>query len=62
MNSHIDWLSTAHTISQRLRRIKQVPPELIPLGTFSDISSPHVNYSWSNAFLILGIVLGYVSI
>jgi hypothetical protein len=25
-------LTTAHTISQRLRTLKKIPPELIPLG------------------------------
>lgn len=27
--------AAAHTISQRLARLKRVPPELIPLGTLS---------------------------
>jgi hypothetical protein len=26
------WNETAHTISQRLRTLKKIPPELIPLG------------------------------
>lgn len=39
MDICFDWSSTAHTISQRLRRIKQIPPELIPLGTFFDTGS-----------------------
>jgi len=26
----------AHTISQRIRTLKKIPPELIPLGMFSD--------------------------
>lgn len=30
--------STAHTISQRLRTLKKIPPELIPLGRQSSTS------------------------
>ena len=27
------WIDTAHTISQRLRVLKKIPPELLPLGS-----------------------------
>lgn len=29
------WFSLAHTISQRLRTLKKIPPELVPLGMLS---------------------------
>lgn len=29
-----DPIDAAHTISQRIRTLKKIPPELIPLGTF----------------------------
>lgn len=29
---HANWGNAAHTISQRLRQLKKIPAELIPLG------------------------------
>ena len=51
----------AHTISQRLRLLRKVPPELIPLGMSSTMKLRIIK-SKSNHYMFLGIVLGYVSI
>jgi hypothetical protein len=34
MHTLITTPSVAHTISQRLRTLKKIPPELIPIGMF----------------------------
>jgi hypothetical protein len=37
----VHWVLTrnaGHTISQRLRQLRKIPPELIPLGTLDAIS------------------------
>ncbi|KAK3706660.1 hypothetical protein LTR37_012669 [Vermiconidia calcicola] len=38
----------AHTISQRLRKLKRVPPELIPLGVVLGIAIAAAGYSLIN--------------
>jgi len=39
---------SAHTISQRLRQFKKVPPELIPLGVVLGIAIGAAFYSMGN--------------
>ncbi len=33
------FVSIAHTVSQRLRRLRRIPPELIPLGRCSSVAA-----------------------
>jgi len=42
----------AHTISQRLRTLKRVPPELIPLGIVVGIAVGAAIYSLSRKFVV----------
>jgi len=39
---------SAHTISQRLRRLKKIPPELIPLGIVLGVAIGAAFYSMGN--------------
>ena len=50
-----DWFFfVAHTISQRLRTLRKIPPELIPLGTVYFCSLAR----GSNINIVSGIVVG----
>jgi len=42
---------SAHTISQRLRTLKRVPPELIPLGVVLAVALVAAGYSIFNKLL-----------
>lgn len=44
MNRRTDQLSPAHTISQRLRQLKKIPPELLPLGTYMTMALAERKY------------------
>lgn len=46
---------TAHTISQRLRSLKKIPPELIPLGMNDRLVLQALSYSID---IFVGIVVG----
>ncbi|CAG8972710.1 hypothetical protein HYALB_00008625 [Hymenoscyphus albidus] len=43
---------TAHTISQRLRRLKQIPPELIPLGVVVGVAVGFAVYSLGRKLVV----------
>ncbi|OJJ80584.1 uncharacterized protein ASPGLDRAFT_38948 [Aspergillus glaucus CBS 516.65] len=42
---------SAHTISQRLRNLKKIPPELIPLGVVLAVALGAAGYSLTNKLL-----------
>ncbi|KAL3427166.1 hypothetical protein PVAG01_00675 [Phlyctema vagabunda] len=43
---------SAHTISQRLRQLKKIPPELIPLGIVVGIAVGAAFYSMGRKFVV----------
>ncbi|MCJ1235917.1 hypothetical protein MMC14_003891 [Varicellaria rhodocarpa] len=42
---------SAHTISQRLRTLKKIPPELIPLGVVLGVAISAAFYSMGNKLI-----------
>ncbi|PMD65901.1 uncharacterized protein K444DRAFT_518267 [Hyaloscypha bicolor E] len=44
--------SAAHTISQRLRTLKRIPPELIPLGIVVGIAVGFAGYSMARKLVV----------
>ncbi|KAJ5173371.1 hypothetical protein N7492_005964 [Penicillium capsulatum] len=42
---------SAHTISQRLRQVKKIPPELLPLGLVLGVAVGAAIYSCANKLL-----------
>ncbi|CAG8948883.1 hypothetical protein HYFRA_00002007 [Hymenoscyphus fraxineus] len=44
--------ASAHTISQRLRRLKQIPPELIPLGVVVGVAVGFAVYSLGRKLVV----------
>lgn len=46
-----------HTISQRLRRLRKIPPELYPLG--SSIDTSPLSAKVTKAHTCLGVVVGF---
>lgn len=49
---------TAHTISQRIRQLKKIPPELIPLGKLTMQMIGGTQAHMSSAGVVLGIAIG----
>jgi hypothetical protein len=47
-----DYNKTAHTISQRLRTLKKIPPELIPLGIVLAVAVGAAAYSLINKLIV----------
>ncbi|EPE35364.1 hypothetical protein GLAREA_11063 [Glarea lozoyensis ATCC 20868] len=43
---------SGHTISQRLRRLKKIPPELIPLGIVVGVAVGFAFYSLGNKLVV----------
>ncbi|KAH8796594.1 hypothetical protein V8E51_005898 [Hyaloscypha variabilis] len=43
---------SAHTISQRLRTLKRIPPELIPLGIVVGIAVGFAGYSMARKLVV----------
>ncbi|KAK0651303.1 hypothetical protein B0T16DRAFT_453783 [Cercophora newfieldiana] len=43
---------SAHTVSQRLRRLRKIPPELIPLGVVVGFAVCAAGYSSMRHFLV----------
>ncbi|KAI0999178.1 hypothetical protein K3495_g9017 [Podosphaera aphanis] len=43
---------SAHTISQRLRNLKKIPPELIPLGVVVGVAVGFAGYSVMKKFWV----------
>ncbi|KAK4122655.1 hypothetical protein N657DRAFT_691156 [Parathielavia appendiculata] len=43
---------SAHTVSQRLRRLKQIPPELIPLGVVVAFAVTAAAYSCTRHLIV----------
>jgi len=43
---------SAHTVSQRLRRLRQIPPELIPLGIVVGIAVGFAVYSMGRKLVV----------
>ncbi|WDK09777.1 hypothetical protein CGRA01v4_01055 [Colletotrichum graminicola] len=52
----IDWqqltcMIVGHTVSQRLRKLRQIPPELIPLGVVVGFALAAATYSVARHFM-----------
>ncbi|KAH6682956.1 hypothetical protein B0J14DRAFT_647178 [Halenospora varia] len=43
---------SGHTISQRLRRLKKIPPELIPLGIVVGVAVGFAGYSMARKLVV----------
>ncbi|GKU00447.1 hypothetical protein FLAG1_00285 [Fusarium langsethiae] len=53
--SQLSWTLTesqGHTISQRLRKLKQIPPELYPLAVVVGFALGAAGYSVSRKFIV----------
>ncbi len=50
----------AHTISQRLRRLRQIPPELVPLGMTADTFASRGNIILTKRLgIVVAIAVGF---
>lgn len=60
----VEWRLTrkliAHTISQRLRQWRKIPPELVPLGMFISAPEQHPGLMLiSNKGVVVGVAVGF---